>query len=83
MNKQLQTYARDTLKEGLSQCTNGQQHIFKRMYSYNNLDLPIENVVDNMKPERLDWAMQQVQRTLSKRGATNDKATSTDKIKDE
>ena len=40
--------------------------MFKRMYAKGNLDMNINDVVDNMPEEKLDWAMQQVERTLSK-----------------
>jgi len=66
MNKELQRYARETLKEQLKQCTELQQNLFKRMYSHDNQDLSIEQIVDNMEESKLDWAMQQVERTLSK-----------------
>ena len=69
MNSELQNYARKFLKENLKKCTEGQQLLFKRMYAGGNLDLSIEAVVDCMGSEKLDWAMQQVQSTLSsKRG---------------
>ena len=38
----------------------------KRMYSHNKLDLDIVDVVDQMHEDTLDWAMDQVQRTLAK-----------------
>ena len=66
MNNQLQGYARTSLKEGLSKCTEGQQMMFKRMYANGNLSAGINDVVDNMPDDKLDWAMQQVERTLSK-----------------
>jgi hypothetical protein len=64
MNEQLQTYARRKLKEGLSQCSDEEQLLFKRMYAGGNLDLPINDVVDSMEAEKLDWAMEQVQGNL-------------------
>ena len=67
MNDQLQTHARDTLKEGLAQCSDGEQLLFKRMYAHGNLDMPISEVVNNMDTDRLDWAMDQVKRTLDKK----------------
>ena len=67
MNEQLQAHARDTLKEGLAQCSDGEQLLFKRMYAHGNLDMPINEVVDNMDTDRLDWAMDQVKRTLDKK----------------
>ena len=66
MNKSLQSYARAQLKEMLAKCTEGQQHFFKRMYSHQNLELDINDVVDNMPDEKLDWAMHQCQMTLKK-----------------
>ncbi|KKN78318.1 hypothetical protein LCGC14_0351770 [marine sediment metagenome] len=71
MNNQLQKFARDSLKKGLSQCTTAEKLLFKRMYSHNNLDLHIDKVVDNMPEDRLDWAMQQVQRTVDKKEKAN------------
>lgn len=68
MNDALQAYARSELKVGLSKCTQAEQCLFKRMYSPKNTDLPIEQVVDSLPVERLDWAMQQVQNTLQKVG---------------
>ena len=67
MNKKLQDFARKTLKEGLSQLTEEQQLLFKRMYSPKNLDAEINEVVDAMEPDKFNWAMQQVQRTLDKK----------------
>lgn len=69
MNKQLENFARRTLKEGLAQCSGAQQLRFKRMYAHDNLDWPIDDVVDGVEAENLDWAMQQVQRTLDVNGA--------------
>ncbi len=66
MNKQLQEFARENLKRGLAQCTEGQQLIFKKMYSFKDLEKDINDVVDNMPEEKLDWAMQQVDSTLIK-----------------
>lgn len=66
MNDQLQLYAREKLKDNLVKCTEGQQLLFKRMYANGNFDQSITDVVDNMKAEKLDWAMQQVERTIDK-----------------
>jgi len=66
MNNQLQEYARTKIKQGLAQLPEGWQLKFKRMYSYNNLDLPIDKVVDALPAEKLDWAMQQVQNSIDK-----------------
>lgn len=66
MNNTLSQYARAQLKAGLAECNEGQQLLFKRMYSHKNLEKTIEQVVDDMPDEKLDWAMQQVERTLQK-----------------
>jgi hypothetical protein len=67
VNTQLETFARNFLKEGLSQCTCDEQMVFKRIYANSNLELPIDKVVDNMPESKLDWAMQQVENTLRKK----------------
>jgi len=64
MNKSILNFAKQEIKKYLHQCSEPQQMIFKRMYSYNNLTLPIDEVVDNMPDEKLDWALTQVQNTL-------------------
>ena len=66
MNNQLQEFARTELKNGLAKLPEKNQLLFKRMYSHENLDLDINTVVDSMPEDKLDWAMQQVQRTLDK-----------------
>ena len=66
MNKEIQEFARTTLKEGLSLCTDAQQLLFKRMYAGGNLEMDINDVVDNMSEDKLDHAMYQVQNTLEK-----------------
>lgn len=57
---------RNVIKKGLSQCTDRQQEIFKRMYSHDDLSKPIDEVVDSMLEENLLWAASQIQRTLDK-----------------
>jgi len=67
MNKQLQDYARQTILDGLRQCTPGQQRLFKQMYAFKHIDGSIEDAVANMPEEKLDWAMKQVEQTLIKK----------------
>ena len=66
MNNHIQDFARQTLKDGLSQLPEDQQLMFKRMYSHENLEASINDVVDSMPEDKLDWAMQQVERSLAK-----------------
>ncbi len=76
MNDNLQNYAREELKKGLSQCTKAEQRMFKLGYApfkegepvEERLEkYPINKVVDLMSVEKLDHAMQLVQRTLDKK----------------
>jgi len=67
MNKQLQKVARDSLKTDLAKCTEAEQLLFKRMYSHKSLGASINDAVDGMDESRLDYAMEQVRRTLEKR----------------
>ena len=66
MNSRLQKYARMQIIEGLAKCTEAQVLLFKRMYSHEDLTLAIEKVVEQMSEEKLDWAMEQVEGTVSR-----------------
>lgn len=68
MNKELETYARTYLKRNLRKCESDQFMRFKRMYSHKDLTKSIDETVDNMPVDRLDWAMQQIERTLIPQG---------------
>lgn len=62
--EKIDNYRRNELKELLHQCNPDQHLIFKRMYSHANLELPIDQVVDNMPADKLDWATQQCERSI-------------------
>ena len=62
----IEVFAREQLIIGLQKCTEGQVRLFKQMYSFKNMETDIETVVTNMPEEKLDWALQQVNRTLDK-----------------
>jgi len=66
MNNQLQNFARDALKLGLARLPESHHKLFKLMYSHKKLDAAINDVVDEIPEDKLDWAMQQVQRTIDK-----------------
>ena len=66
MNKALAGFAREQIKKNIVICSEGAICLFKRMYSHDNLDREINEVVDNMPDEDLDVAMMQVQNSLSK-----------------
>jgi len=54
------------LKDLLSECTEPQQLMFKRMYCHENLDLPINEVVDQISEDKIDWAITQCESTVLK-----------------
>lgn len=64
MNEQLQNFAREQLKAGLVKLPDRSQHLFKQMYAKGNMELSLNSVIDFMDEDKLDWAMQQVRRTL-------------------
>ena len=66
MNKTLAKEGRRILKELLSNCSNEQQVMFKRMYSHKNLQLPINDVIEQMNDDKIDWAITQCERTVEK-----------------
>ena len=73
MNRKIMTataekFYRDQILKGLKQLTHEHCEVFKRMYSPQDLEAPIENVVEEMPTERLFWALQQVENTLKKGG---------------
>ena len=65
-HKEFLSAARNNLVSGLEQCTDEQQLLFKRMYAHGHLDWSIRQVVAHMAVDKLDWATQQVQRTIEK-----------------
>jgi hypothetical protein len=65
-NKTMINFAKERLKNLLTECTDGQQLLFKRMYSNGNLSLSIYDTVDQMDDHRLDWVLSQVERTIEK-----------------
>lgn len=62
------------LKEGLRKCTDGQINLFARMYAIPpyNANTTIYEIVDRMPTNKLDWAIQQVKRTLEKHANANE-----------
>lgn len=66
MNKHLQKFARDTIKQRLLQCSVEQRLLFKQMYFPKDLTVSVDAIVNDMDESKLDWAMQQVEATLDK-----------------
>lgn len=65
-NETLIKAGRGILKSLLEQCNDGQQLMFKKMYSNHHNELPINEVVDKMNPDKIDWAISQCERTIEK-----------------
>lgn len=66
MNYYLNTYARMFLFNNLSKCNKKQVDLFRRMYFPHYTAITIENMSMQLPDEQLDWAMQQVAKTLDK-----------------
>lgn len=67
MNKELESFARKSLRAGLLKCTEEEKGLFKRMYSHRNLEKDIDEIVNCMDVEKLDYAMTQVSNTIKGR----------------
>jgi len=66
MNQTLAESGRNILKELLSKCNDKHHNLFKRMYAHKTPDLPINDVVDKMDDDKIDWAITQCENTLNK-----------------
>ena len=60
---EMDIFGKNWLKENLALCNVHQQHLFKQMYSHGNLNMDINDVIDAMPDDKVDWAMQQVMST--------------------
>jgi len=65
-NKTLIAAARTILKNLLSQLEPGHLAFFKKIYSSKNQNATIEEVVEQMKPDNLDWAITQCENSIKK-----------------
>lgn len=74
MNQTLQNFARQYIKDGLEKLSTEQLRVFALMYGRKDgkrsvedaVAMPMADIVEEMKPEQLDNAMEQVRRTLEK-----------------
>jgi len=65
LTEHVDKFARDFLKEGLAKLPNENFLFFKRMYDQ-DLNKSIDEVVDSLPFDKLDWAMIQVQNSVDK-----------------
>jgi len=60
--KKIAEFKHEELRRLLKQCTPGQIDLFNRMYGS----------VDDIAPEKMDWAIQQCERTIKKNEESNE-----------
>lgn len=65
-NVSLINSGREILKDLLVQCSNEQFTMFKRMYCHKNINASIDEAIDLINPEKIDWAITQCERTVKK-----------------
>ena len=63
-NPTIINFTRGEIKSGLHKLNDGCQTLFKRMYARVGDDVPIDEVVDGMPSDNLEWALTQVQNSL-------------------
>lgn len=66
MNNTLREYAKSEIISGLEKLPESWVKKFKMMYSHNDLDASISDIIDKMPDEKLDWAMQQIYNSINK-----------------
>lgn len=68
MNKKVENFLRQQIKDGLMLCNEKQQDLFVRMYAKPPYDsnTVVFDIVDKMPSNKLEWALTQVDRTLEK-----------------
>ena len=77
MNNTITRIAREQIKEGLEKLPVNHQRFFKRLYAIGELsekekiELPINDVVDNILDEKLSHALDLVEDSLKKIGGKN------------
>lgn len=77
MNDVLKEFARAELSRGLKLLPEDNRHMFKTMYGRKNgkrsikdlASIDIDEIIKEIPDEKLDWAMQQVQRSMVSTGS--------------
>ena len=57
MDSDVKEFYYQEIRNGLQKCTESQRQFFDRLYP---------NGIENIEDDRLDWALQQVKRTIAK-----------------
>lgn len=66
MNGTVSEFTRKEIIQGLNQLPDSWVKMFNRMYNHKNLDASIEETVNAMPEEKLDWALSQVENSIFK-----------------
>lgn len=64
MNKTVVRFMREQIKKGLDKLEDKHRLFFKRMYSQAIMSKSINDIIDNMPEQKLDWALTQIENTL-------------------
>jgi hypothetical protein len=73
VNKVIEKFARQELKDALLGLNSSSINIFKQMYYPTDLSMSTDYIVDNMPADTLDWALTQVHKTLDKQALSEGK----------
>lgn len=68
MNKTVEEFTRQQIKEKITTLPQGWVDKFVRMYAGSNTNKTINEVVDEMPVKKLDWALTQVENSQKKLG---------------
>jgi len=66
MNDTISNYAREQIKQQLFELPERYQLFFKRLYSHEDQKKPLNEIIDNIPEEKLNWVLTQVENTRIK-----------------
>ena len=66
MNEEAKNFYKKEILTGLLSLPKNWQTTFKRMYSHGNLSKSIEDTINDMPEDKLDWALTQVTNSIKK-----------------
>lgn len=67
MNKTLRDSAINLLKHLVPKLNTDELQLFKRIYSYSNMDLEIDIIIENIDDERISHAITLCENTINKK----------------
>lgn len=65
-NETLIKISKEILKNLLSLCNESERKIFNKMHSPENIDASIDDIINNIESNKIDWAITQCENTLKK-----------------